>query len=491
MSEPPVDTKPMGEDMPLAFASSAPADTAPTKAPEAYIEPVNAAAVVPPILTSPASDTPKLKKGGNKLKGLVVGLLIAVGLIGGVGLFGYQKYGSVQSLIAAVFIPKFTRVDGEVVRNPAWEALEGQEKTDNEEARNESLGGNNVEVQKGNKGTDPASCNGCLNGGWMVWRDGECKITGICGSNVPGKDTENPAIEAANDAASCSKSGGTWCAATDMANRSYAFCNGSANKTCQTAASEKGYAVLKGAVLCKASGNTWVADPSIDYYWDTPGLSLTPDQVTAKIDAEKAIVNAHCADQFKKVCPTPDAASCQVGFGSGDFICQVGKAGSGGDVYKAGQACTAANGYPFKGSLGCFCGVVQMDTPMGHTSYSSTCGCNEPEDNTPNPSTPTITTNPKLMCTGLTRTPTTTPAIGDKVTFTCVGASVPAGSVNLSYKFRYSLNSGAYTTLTNKTPTTSELMISACGTYSVECQACGTINGVLTCDPTWAGATTQ
>jgi hypothetical protein len=146
----------------------------------------------------------------------------------------------------------------------------------------------------------------------------------------------------------------------------------------------------------------------------------------------------------------------------------------------------------------------------------STCGCNE-ETITENPShkvcntttyqcetvsgagADTCTTDaqcavtaPKMACDGLTSAPsvlTTTPKIGDKVLFTCAGTVTPPSAGTLSYKFRYSINSGAVAAMTNKTATTAELSISACGTYKVECQACATLNGVLTCDPIWTGAT--
>lgn len=114
-------------------------------------------------------------------------------------------------------------------------------------------------------------------------------------------------------------------------------------------------------------------------------------------------------------------------------------------------------------------------------------GAKSPTEKTvDNPTTPT------MSCTGLTSVPAltpTAPVIGTKLTFTCAGAVVPASAGTLSYKFRYSINSGALTALTNKTATTAEMTIAACGTYSVECQACATLNGVLKCDPTWTGAT--
>ena len=206
--------------------------------------------------------------------------------------------------------------------------------------------------------------------------------------------------------------------------------------------------------------------------------------------------------------------STTINFGNAKYICREGARGEGGVVYTGG-ACTALNGKPFTGNaMGCFCGTVQVDTGSGHQSYSSTCGCNEGESITDNPThrvcnTTTyqcetvsgagadtcttdaqcVVTTPTMACTGLTHTPTAVPEIGDKLTFTCAGTVTPPSAGTLSYKFRYSINSGAVAALTNKTTTTAELNIAACGSYKVECQACATLNGVLTCDPLWTGAT--
>jgi plastocyanin len=91
-----------------------------------------------------------------------------------------------------------------------------------------------------------------------------------------------------------------------------------------------------------------------------------------------------------------------------------------------------------------------------------------------------------MACTGLT-TSKANPSIGDTVTFTCAGNVVPAGTA-VTYRFRYSTNGGTtWTGLTNATATTASMTITACGTYSVQCQACATLNGKLTCDPFWVG----
>jgi hypothetical protein len=105
----------------------------------------------------------------------------------------------------------------------------------------------------------------------------------------------------------------------------------------------------------------------------------------------------------------------------------------------------------------------------------------------PSPSPSPSPVVPVLACTGLTNTPAA-PVIGQTVTFTCAGTITPTGAATLSYKFKYSLNDGADQLLANKTNTTAELPITACGTYSVQCKVCATIAGVLKCDPTWTGA---
>jgi hypothetical protein len=128
-------------------------------------------------------------------------------------------------------------------------------------------------------------------------------------------------------------------------------------------------------------------------------------------------------------------------------------------------------------------------------SYGEQCGGNA-DSCTAGTYTNTTTTDttPTMACTGITSAPAVTPTapvIGNKITFTCAGTVTPATAGTLSYKFRYNIDNGTYKSLTNKTPTTAELSIAACGSYSVECQACATLNGVVTCDPVWTGASTQ
>jgi hypothetical protein len=93
-----------------------------------------------------------------------------------------------------------------------------------------------------------------------------------------------------------------------------------------------------------------------------------------------------------------------------------------------------------------------------------------------------------LSCTSLTKN-VAAPTIGSVVTLTCAGTVTPPGTTTLSYKFRYNVNGGAWIPLTNTTTTTSQLTPNACGSYVAQCQACGTINGSLVCDPNWVAAT--
>lgn len=151
-----------------------------------------------------------------------------------------------------------------------------------------------------------------------------------------------------------------------------------------------------------------------------------------------------------------------------------------------------------EGTKGCSRYRIEMrQGPSGGThcflGYGANCGGEDSCGGDTTTTTTTTTASPApslppatltMACMGLTRTPTTTPAIGSVLTFTCAGTVTPATAGTLSYKYRYSINSGTYKLMTSNT-----LTIAACGTYSVECQACATLNGVLTCDPTWTGAT--
>lgn len=475
----PVMNAPMGDETPLAFAAptlnampTTPTPTPeplPTQAPAMPVAPVSPIAPeapklepmpsvgssylppVPPapISTPPVEDKPKKK---SKLMLVIIGIFAMLGVLGAGGFYAYKQV-----------VPQSNKV---AVVNPKPVA----------------------KVKP--KDADQASCNGCSkaqDGGWLVWRNGECKVTGICNSTSAAgtaKDTEVPNTETTlNNKGACEGTGlgYVWCSSVDSTGKAYAFCN-TKGIGCNQAAVEEGYTIQLGIVKCRCKNTNPTSKVCTEYEADIndpayQGVTLAT--ITA--------VNSQCKAQA---------------MGTGSFICREGVKG-----YSGGQ-CTADNGSPFNGNLGCFCGTVQVDTGTGHTSYQSTCGCqqNNPEthkscntttkvcETVDGPGADTcatdancVTAAPVLACTGLTNTPAA-PVIGQTVTFTCAGTITPTGAATLSYKFKYSLNDGADQLLANKTNTTAELAITACGTYSVQCKVCATIAGVLKCDPTWTGA---
>lgn len=145
---------------------------------------------------------------------------------------------------------------------------------------------------------------------------------------------------------------------------------------------------------------------------------------------------------------------------------------------------------PTGGQQACFHTIC----PTGYTCVpngggtSSYCVANSPKPKPSDVATPKPSPSPisSMACTGLTASKTN-PSIGDAVTFTCLGTVSPAGA-GISYKFRYSTDGGTtWNSLTTKTGNTTEMKITACGSYTVQCQACATLNGVLACDPKWVG----
>jgi len=178
----------------------------------------------------------------------------------------------------------------------------------------------------------------------------------------------DPKIEKANSKAACeAMSGAQWC--------DYGFCmkNDGTQGNCNNRAVELGYTVNIGSAnincvlapsnSCSTPPCFQVSHTQQDLYNDYPGA------------LDKA--NALCTK-----------GGGTIDFGNAKYICKEGVKGEGGIAYSGG-ACTALNGTTFTGNLGCFCGTVQVDTGSGHTSYSSTCGCeSEPEPSEP----PSITT---------------------------------------------------------------------------------------------------
>lgn len=140
------------------------------------------------------------------------------------------------------------------------------------------------------------------------------------------------------------------------------------------------------------------------------------------------------------------------------------------------------------------CGSEQIDvmchgTSVAFRSRVNTAVCGATPSRPPRSPLPSAAIEYSMSCTGLTKN-VVAPIVGSKITFTCAGATVPpAGATLLKYNFRYSLDSGAWKNLTNKTNSTAELTIAACGSYSVQCRACVTYGGQTQCDPIWQGAT--
>lgn len=477
MPEPQKESKPMTEDVPLAFAVGEPSST-----PEPSVVPLAEPTmpVVPPVLTNPAATEPAgevpKKKKGLKVVGLIAGFFVMFGVVGAVS---YQMLTG-QSLIAAVFEPKWKRVDGVVVKNPAYEKLTGDAKIINDDARDEYLG--------------------------------------------RGEYAPDPKIEAATYKGACEAiEGAQWC--------DYGFCmkNNGSQGNCNNRAVELGYTVTYGAsVLGIGKCNTKdIAEGGKDCTCgrgeNAKSMCFSRGGVCDADDAGPNVVSAEYYDG-QGLCATAGTIKSNGDYELKDttgltFSCNDNGCNASGSCYVSRSTCTETSsdsclkgsskyieGSEKNGTNLTFegkCGTVeQIDVNCGGRYIQSRTRlngeCQEGEEKTtdivttPTPSpSPSPSGSASLMCSGLTRTPTTTPKIGDKLTFTCTGASTPAGAVSLSYKFRYNMNSGAYVTLVNKTATTAEMTVAACGTYKVQCQTCGTINGTLTCDPVWTSATVQ
>lgn len=446
-------SSPSAEEMPLAFA--APVKTEPVPESPAPVPP-------PPPAPLPSAPSPEPKQ---KTKGKILGVFLGILMLGAAAFGGYTYY-----------VNNF-----------------GQEATI-------------AEI------TDKSKCTGCSkpqDGGWLVWRDGQCKVVGTCNSSKDGQNTQNPttptpvpnvgnkeACEAAGKAAGTTY---FWCAGCG------GFCNTDGLKTCNVLQQEKcGEAISLGASCSKTPGGAFTnacdcdKNGTDDTWFDKTGYCNAKD-AQGTVDPAYYDTWGLCA-----VAGSCEGTGTDPGTGAGAMYsctnsgCSLTAAGIAAKwkIYKwhcdktTDLSGGCQDGTPNIGNTQNFsanCGSEQIDVNNGSATvtfrskiYAKAC-------------TTTITTpppgGPTMACTGITRTPTTTPKIGDKLTFTCAGSVTPSTAGTLSYKFRYSFNNGAAVSLTNKTPTTAELAIAACGTYKVQCQACATLNGVLTCDPVWTGAT--
>ncbi|MEI6690252.1 MAG: hypothetical protein WCL07_00720 [bacterium] len=422
-----------GEDLPLAFAGIGNEIKPITDLPQSKDEIVNIPAPLPPV----EAEVPKKKGLGSKI---IVKVLIGVAILGSViggGWYAYDYYSTAATIakLSTASI-KADLAAGNISKDEAKTAQkvvdQREKRIDNAPVYNDGNKGQ-YENATGLNPTLPENQAGFQN--YMVEKQsGNANpIIGVNDCNA--------------DQIFCGDGGG--------------FClNKNENKTCIQSATEKGITVVSGYLLCtKNESGNWVADAS--------------KYVTgANLDAE----NANC--------------SVADGADNGSLMTQCKP-----DVV---GACTEANGDIIKSMPSCFCGTIQVDLgTSGHRSYKGSCGCGTADKtsttaSTPPSSTPPTSATPTLACTQLIKDKADSAiAIGTKITLTCSGSTAPAGAATLTYKFRYSVNSGTPTSLTNVTTTTAAITPDRCGTYSVECQACGTINNAVVCDPVWSAASAQ
>ena len=280
-------------------------------------------------------------------------------------------------------------------------------------------------------------CGGASNGGWQVWRGGECKITGISGSTEdggPDKDTEDPKAKQASTETACEKDTGyTWCEGTDTRGNSFGFCNTTAD-ACYQKAIERGYSMSIGN--CNAvTGATSV--------W-------------------------YCQGENAK-------------FGSGG--CQEK------DPLPGGAGWDGEN----KTIKGRFCGVIQVDGGGNFCSAKDLSGCGQggaAVDVSPGPSpspspsaspgvspSPSPSPSPSASCVDLTSNKTA-PTMGDMVTFTCQGANfssaAPVAQFRTSYNGGATFNTPASPKPINLTTNqaTEQFTISQTGDWEVQCRVC-------------------
>ncbi len=380
-----------------------PAPTAPSPVPPPTEEvPLGLLKTEPPApipTTVPAPVMPPPNKGGKVLAFLAGFVLLVSGILGGFAYYSNQ-FQKVDPVIAGILTSSYTK----------------------------------------------DQCHGCLRGGKLVWRGGECVQSGTCS---PGDD-DLQWLDI-RDSAKCSQAGGVYCAGCG------GFCNISNDRGCnnlQLAKCGEGPEYGANIVACGSSA---------------------------------AVTN--CQSQCGKCFDRQGECQHETTPGVQDGLCAVGEiADNTGEVnyeyfcpgmVEETQAGCQTPGKP--ANPNCFCGTVQTDGPNGVHSQTMTCGCRDDDE------PPEI----GMKCIGITRAPNTETKLGDKLTFTCAGRVTGIPGATLSYKFRYQLNSGNWATLANKTTTTAELAVAACGTYKVQCQACVKVLNNTRCDPTWQGATTQ
>lgn len=465
---------PAAEEMPLAFAAPLPS-TEPKLDIAAPANPEPIVPAEPPVFTPPppapmAPPMPEKKKKGKagKILAAVVGMFLLVGGIVG----GFYYYNVQQARIAAV-----------------------QDYTKDQ-------------------------CNGCQNGGRLVWRNGRCYVTGVCdgdGGPTPSQIVSCTLKDNVN-VVQCGKFGdcGGFCITTTTMT-----CNQMLERECgQSPISGASCTLTAGTAgftkSCNCGGKTvyfnrdgicnsgdagGTKDPS---YYDTYGLCAVYN-------------NAGTCGDTSDGTKAPDGTSCWTWTASGVTIKNEGDCRAKCDAVKhvcdssqdLSGGCQVSN--PAVGDSQTFaasCGkTVQIDITCDESNYlehrsqaQPVCASNPPNSPNPSPSpspspsrspspSPSASPAPTLVCTGLTKNVADAEIkVGTQLQFTCTGSSTPANAVNLNYRFRIRRDSGAWQSL-NAQGNKANYTVQQLGDYDVQCRACGTINNANVCDPNWQGAT--
>lgn len=493
--EPEPPTVAVRDDTPLAFMtppSSAPVTSTeppvvpPTPEQPAYMSPV------PPVAPAPV---PEKKRGnGGKVVAAIVGFALLVGGVVGGALY-YQRYYGEGATIAAI--------------------------------------------------TEEAKCSGCskdVDGGWLVWRNGQCKVTGVCNSSKPKQDTQNPdpSVPPKEKTApvSCNLDNGSTCCGAD-----YTFCGGNIKKCVSTAELTRvgggcnkygevvyGIPTIYGANYSTSKDSTYFfgcdcdGNGDDDTYFDKSGYcnqATLPDGVVGQNYNKVGL----CAVSGKYTCDNPDPVNGCVGkdakyeskeskkeysYSCTDNNCTTtdqncvtlrytcsGASATNSCTNKSANYIEGSMTTPVQGTTGFAgkCGTVeQLDVACNGQYITSRTRINPPcqdkPKDTPTPSPSASVAPPTLACIGLTKDkPDTEIVIGSNLQFTCSGASAPIGAVSpLTYNFRLRIDSGAWQSL-SATGDKANYTVAAEGDYDVECRVCGTIGSANVCSPTWTGVT--
>jgi len=400
-----------------------------------------------------------------------------------------------------------------------------------------------------------AECNGCskdVDGGWLVWRNGQCKVTGVCNSSKnPKQNTDDPTPSAPpsekSAPAECDSKTADKCCGTG-----YLFCGGKIKKCVLVEE------LNKAGGGCDKYGEVVYGIPS-EYGADAKRGTCDQDKVNSGLQTQCTCGSesnqTYCFEK-RGLCAVPgeriernDGTFVETGFCGlvGSYSSLVGgtfteKANlfnndgtykynfdcdengcqskqsecltahyqcAGG--LKSGNSCTEDNAdkkINTDGSKTTFngrCGTVeQIDVSCNvggtltyiasRTKVNPPCQSKPEKTPTPSASTPSKPSSPPnsrptLVCRSLTKDKVDEQiVVGTQLTFTCSGASSPAGSVPLSYQFQVSKDGGAWQSL-SATGSTATYTVPAYGDYDVRCRACGQINNANVCNPVWQGAT--